>query len=227
METVLALEAAGVPASRVAMEVFAPELAGGKLDLVVDPPAEVVIELKYPRDARTGNPDTMTMGELARDFLRVAAVTAEDRWVVQLLHPRIIRYLRNVEARHGLAWTVAEGETLDFDPDVIAGLPGTAVAAIGSAALPHRVIATCEVAASIDDQLGLYAYRVAAPDTERPIPITNTITAPKDPEPSGRATRDGARREILASAARVLARSGRGTFTVKEIVADMHPNGTG
>jgi hypothetical protein len=72
METVLALEQAGVMASRPATEHFAPAFIGGELDLVMDPPDGVVVELKYPRDSRTGiSPDTMTLGELVRDFLRV------------------------------------------------------------------------------------------------------------------------------------------------------------
>jgi len=100
METVLALAGADVHAGRLAMEHLAPELEGGKLDLVIDPPHGVVIELKYPRDSRTGfSPDTMTLGELVRDFLRVAVVPAEQRWVVQVLNPRLQRYLTGLVDR--------------------------------------------------------------------------------------------------------------------------------
>ncbi|MDQ3476560.1 MAG: hypothetical protein M3492_09610, partial [Actinomycetota bacterium] len=61
METVLALDSVGVSARRLAAEYQAPALAGGKLDLILDPPGGVIIELKYPRDSRTGfSPDTMT-----------------------------------------------------------------------------------------------------------------------------------------------------------------------
>jgi hypothetical protein len=65
-ETVLALAESGVPASRLAVEVRAPQLAGGKLDLVVDPPGGTIIEFKYPRDSRSGiSPDTMNLRRIA------------------------------------------------------------------------------------------------------------------------------------------------------------------
>lgn len=57
----------------------------------------MVIELKYPRDSRSGiSPDTMTLGELLRDFLRVAAVPADQPWVVQILNPRLQRFLHEI-----------------------------------------------------------------------------------------------------------------------------------
>lgn len=165
METVLALEAAGVPASRLAAEVLAPQLPGWKLDLVVDPPAGVVIEFKYPRGSRTGvSPDTMTFGELVRDFLRVAIIDAGDRWVVQVLSPRLLGYLLRVKDRYPLHWTVTPGATLHLHPDAITGLPRTATRAVGNAAVPHLITARCVVSAAIDDGLGLYAYRVAPAD---------------------------------------------------------------
>jgi hypothetical protein len=75
--TVLALESLGVSPDRPAIEVLTPVLAGGKLDLTVDGSGGTVIELKYPRASRTGiSPDTMTLGELIRDFLLVAAALA-------------------------------------------------------------------------------------------------------------------------------------------------------
>jgi hypothetical protein len=41
----------------------------------------------------------MTLGELIRDFLRVAVVDAEDRWVVQVLQPELRRYLSRRQGR--------------------------------------------------------------------------------------------------------------------------------
>jgi hypothetical protein len=71
------LESLGVSPDRLAIEVLTPVLAGGKLDLTVDGSGGTVIELKYPRASRTGiSPDTMTLGELIRDFLLVAAALA-------------------------------------------------------------------------------------------------------------------------------------------------------
>ncbi|GAA3721308.1 hypothetical protein GCM10022399_42080 [Terrabacter ginsenosidimutans] len=67
METVLALGEHGVEPARLAAEVSAPALAGGKLDLAVDPPGGTVIELKCP----PGQPH----GDFARhhDLRRTAA----------------------------------------------------------------------------------------------------------------------------------------------------------
>ncbi len=91
-----------------------------------------VVELKYPRDSRTVfSPDTMTLGELVRDIRRVAAVPAEQGWVVQVLNPRLGRYLATLAGRYQLHWALHEGEALELDPQVLAGLPGTATAAIG------------------------------------------------------------------------------------------------
>ncbi len=74
-------------------------------DLVVDPPTGVVIELKYPRDSRSGiSPDPMTFGDLLRDFLQVAVVPAGDRWVVQVLNHRLTHYVKNAFGRYGLGW---------------------------------------------------------------------------------------------------------------------------
>jgi hypothetical protein len=164
METVLALASADVLPGRLAVEHLAPELAGGKLDLVLDPPDGVVVELKYPRDSRTGfSPDTMTLGELVRDFLRVAAVPAQQRWVVQVLNPRLVRYLAGLAARHQLHWALTEGDRLELHPLVLTRLPKTAITAMGRATLPETVTAHCTVVAPIGDDLALYGYIVDAP----------------------------------------------------------------
>ncbi|WP_369252419.1 hypothetical protein [Geodermatophilus amargosae] len=161
LETVLVLERFGVAPERLAVEVLAPELAGGKLDLVVDPPGGAVVELKYPRDSHTGiSPDTMTFGELLRDFLRVAVVPAGDRWVVQLLNERLARYVAGACLRHGLGWANAAGGTVTLPAPALAALPVTAGRAIGAAAVPGTVTATCAVLEPIGDGLSLYAFRV-------------------------------------------------------------------
>lgn len=111
MCAVLALEEVGVPPGDVSIEVFDPALRGGKVDLVVaGPGGRTVVELKYPRGSRSGiSPDTMTLGELLRDFLRVALVPAEDRWVVTVLGPPVRRYL----ARRGpTLWVDKPGQEL-------------------------------------------------------------------------------------------------------------------
>lgn len=230
LETVLALEASGVPGSRVAAEVFAPELTGGKLDLLVDPPGGAVIELKYPRGSRTGiSPDTMTFGELVRDFLRVAVVPAQSRWVVQVIEDRLGRYITGICDRHGLTWTTVPGERLVLPAEALAALPGTAVRAIGAAAAAGAVTATCVVATPAGDGLTLLGY-VVDPATTAVAGTARSPAAVPDGAPASApagATRDGARREILDAARSIVARSGRNAFTMPDVIAEMHRRGTG
>lgn len=226
METVLALAVAGVPAQRLDAEVFLPELAGGKLDLVVDPPAGIVIESKYPRGSRTGiNPDTMTFGELLRDFLRVAVVPAHQRWVVAVLDTRLVSYLQGVEKRHSLRWPVEQGAPLRLEPNALAGLPDTAKRAIGAFALGRPVTATCTVVATVIDELTLYAFSVEAAGPTMPVqplaPGQGDTPAPLE-APAGRT---GARSSIIASALRVMTLTGADTFTAADVIADMRANG--
>ncbi len=230
METVLALEAADVLPGRLAVEYRAPELSGGKLDLVLDPPSGCVVELKYPRDSRTGfSPDTMTLGELLRDFLRVAAVPAGDRWVVQLLNSRLQRYISGLQHRHGLAWPFRQDDKFALEPAVLAGLPATAVNAIGQAALQVVVRGRAEVVEQIDGELTLFAYRVndvgvvdegVAPQPQRP-PVSWPQESPAGSAQGSKARGGGARAEILDAVRRLTTRSGRSTFTVAEVVSEM------
>jgi hypothetical protein len=234
LETVLALGDRGVTADRLAAEVPVPVLGGGKLDLVVDPPGGVVIELKYPRDSRTGmSPDTMTFGELLRDFLRVAIVPADARWVVQVLNPRLVRYLDGACHRHGLHWPTVGGDVLELRPESLSALPGTATRAIGAVAGSATVTSTCAVVASVDDELTLYAHQVAAavasalsaaslPPAATP---TTALAAPLPQRSAG--TRDGARREILDAARSIVTRTGRNEFTIADVIAEMKRRGTG
>lgn len=225
METVLALGTAGVAPGRLGLEYIAPELGGGKLDLVIDPPDGVLVELKYPRDSRTGiSPDTMTLGELVRDFLRVAAVPAQQRWVVQVLNPRLARYLAGLAARLGLHWALEEGDELELHPDVIAGLPKTATTAIGRAAMPETVIGRCEVVAPIDGgRVTLYGYFVQARGVgpARPRPALD-VEASLQVEAPARMVREAtARFEILQAVDAITTRSGQPTFTLADVVHEL------
>src|SRR6266496_6290847 len=100
METILTLIEHGVSAGDLMVEYQPVELVGGKLDLVVDPPDGAVIEFKYPRDSRTGfSPDTMTLGELLRDFRRVASVPAREHWVRSEEHTSELQSRRDLVCR--------------------------------------------------------------------------------------------------------------------------------
>lgn len=230
METVLALEAADVLPGRLAVEYRVPELRGGKIDLVLDPPGGCIVELKYPRDSRTGfSPDTMTLGELVRDFLRVAAVPASDRWVVQVLNSRLQRFLAGLQHRHGLAWPLRQDDPVALEPVVLAGLPATAVNAIGAAALEAVVLGRAKVVEQIDGELTLFAYavdEVGVLDEGRTSLSEGRRSGLPQEAPAGAvqvatAVGRGARAEILDAVRRVTTRSGRSTFTLAEVVSEM------
>lgn len=228
--TVQALEATGVSPDRLAVEVPASPLAGGKLDLTVDGVTGTVIELKYPRGSRTGiSPDTMTLGELIRDFLRVAAVDAEDRWVVQVLQPELRRYLNRREA---LSWPSAVGQQLVLTRSVLEGLPKTARDAIGSLPWPLPLTATCAVAHPVDVDLALFAFRVAAPETwcvPAPLSAMEPTVAPPEAgvaAPVASRARGGARAEILTAINELVTRSGRAEVSILQVVDELRRQGS-
>ncbi len=225
METVLALDAVGVRGERLVIEYLAPQLQGGKLDLVLDPPEGAVVELKYPRDSRTGiSPDTMTLGELLRDFLRVSAVPARERWVVQVIGSRLLRYLQQVQRRRALRWTVTPGEDLLITPEALSVLPETATRSLGSVGRARAVTARCVLAAPVDQDLSLYAYAVALSSGSTGDWVPPYAEAGAGGIASDRTT--GARAEILQAIDDITTRSGRGTFTVAEVVSEMRRRGT-
>jgi hypothetical protein len=230
MCTVLALEDAGVAPGDMAIEVFDPILRGGKLDLVVGVPGEarVVVELKYPRGSRSGiSPDTMTLGELLRDFLRVAVVPAQDRWVVIVLAPELRRYL----ARRGTSvWVDEPGQVLVIERAMLEALPKTARDAIGALEWLLPVRATCVVAAPVDVDLALFAYRVEAPAadaTSGPLAFPTPIARVGPTPGRGPSVRAGtARAEILTAIQALASRSGRPDVTVQEVVDEMRRGGS-
>ena len=163
--TVFALEDAGVSASSMAVEVPDPALSGGKLDLVVgdEPTRRIVIELKFPRDARGPiSPDTMTLGELLRDFHRVARVDAGRRWVVQVIDDRLLRYLERVAERHPLVWVSEAGGRFVISGAVVGALPKTALDALRTWDVEVDVEADCRFSERVSDDLRLIAYEVVA-----------------------------------------------------------------
>jgi hypothetical protein len=128
--TVLELEERGIAAARMRPEYPVPAV-GGKVDLVIDDPPTAAIEFKFPRDSRSGiSPDTMTLGELLKDFYRLAYLEIPDGWVVQMLNDRMRRFLTR---RPELHWVWEKGEEFVFPQDLIDRLPLTA----------QRVFSTC------------------------------------------------------------------------------------
>lgn len=120
--TVVELQKAGIDAARMRPEHPVPAVAG-KLDLVIDDPPTVGIEFKFPRDSRTGpSPDPMTLGELLKDYFRLAHLDIAERWIIQVLNDRVRRYLAR---RSEMRWVWDAGEMLSIPPNLIATLPVT------------------------------------------------------------------------------------------------------
>lgn len=121
--TVLELERLGVTPECMRPEFQAPDV-GGKIDLVIDSPPTVAIEFKFPRDSRTGiSPDTMTLGELLKDFYRLAYLPIGERWIVQMVNDRLRRFL---DRRPELTWVWDEGGGLVLPAELLTRLPLTA-----------------------------------------------------------------------------------------------------
>lgn len=149
------VERAGIAAERVRFERRG-LIAGGAVDLVVDDPLEAAIEFKFPRDsASVGAADTMTHGEMLKDFYRVAALPSDvDRWVVLLIHRRLRGYL---ERRADPGWCFDVGQTFELSAGLADRLPATAGRLIG-AHVDASARFMCEFSFPVEE-LTLSAYR--------------------------------------------------------------------
>ncbi len=153
---ILGLEERGVSLADLRVEVIEP-LVDGKLDLVVGDPIQAAFELKFPRDSRTGiSPDTMTYGELLKDFYRLARLPAPNRWAVQLINDRLRRFL---ERRTDTAWTFVPGQTVHLPVGLPASLPPTARRCLPAWAATMSVDATCTAAHSAENST-LAVYQI-------------------------------------------------------------------
>ena len=171
----------------------------------------------------------MTLGELVRDFLRVAAVPAEGRWVVQVLNSRLQRYLSGLQHRSRAPLGAPTGRDIPSRAGGPRGTTATAGDAIGAAASEAVVPARAEVVEQIDSDLTLSAYTVDDVGTVDDGGTSRPKDAPKRLAPGelkrvGRVTTavgGGARAEILDAVRRLTTRSGRLTLTVAEVVPEM------
>lgn len=233
--TVLALGDRGVPPSALRAEVLAPELKGGKVDLAIDADPPAVVEFKFPRDpTNSGAADTMTLGEVLRDFYRLALLPVSERWVVLLLDARLLRYVRAAAQRYGLGWSDDLGAELTLT-SATDGLPKTARDALGAALPKMDVAASCLVAADAGPGLTLLAYRLQA-SSARPLvdmagaQVTGPSATPgarvEEVRPAAVIPASTARSEILEAVRAVVARSGRDVFTPLEIVTEMRKRGS-
>lgn len=153
--TIQELQLQGISPDRLRIEYRVSE-PPASLDLVIDDPPSVVIEFKFPRDA-TGMADTMTVGELLNDFIRLSQLTCEEAWAAHLVGPRLARHLRR---RSDVRWAQAPGETLTVTDDTVAALPQTARRMLFAWRARGSVMATCDEAQPAGDWT-LFTYRVA------------------------------------------------------------------
>ena len=157
---ITALELGGIPADEIRLEVIDKGI-GGKLDLVIGDPAEAVVELKFPRDSKSTSPDTMTLGELLRDFYRLARVDAQHRWAVQLISDRLRRFL---ERRTDVRWTFVEGSTFAIPAGTFERLPLTAQRSLPAWTHNMSVESECEAAIPLTGgTLAVYRLRTCQP----------------------------------------------------------------
>ncbi|MGB3442069.1 MAG: hypothetical protein WBA97_25260 [Actinophytocola sp.] len=217
-----ALVAAGVKAAWLRVEVPHPALKGARVDLAVwgDRPV-ALIELKYPREPNPANAAwTMTLGEVLKDFYRLATYPgAVDRVFIYVESAHLRRYMAGVASRHGVDLDV---DTVILRPAAITALPSTATGIIGPQSAAHQVTAHRLAQFPVDGGLRLAVYQVdpLAPAGD------DTLQLSSIPAAAGMA-RAGARREILDAIHAVLTRSGGDTFAPAEIIAEMSRRGTG
>lgn len=173
--TVIELQKRGVEAGRMRPEHPVPAVAG-KLDLVIDDPPTAGIEFKFPRDSRTGpSPDPMTLGELLKDYFRLAHLDIAERWIVQVLNDRMRRYLTR---RSEIRWVWESGEVLSIPADVIRTFPLTTQRVFSTANwMTHAAVGARSAGSYSFAGWTLTAYEVLA---QEPL-----VTPSPSPETSG------------------------------------------
>lgn len=137
---IVALGDQQVDASRIGVEHRVVEI--GSIDMVIDPPTPTAaVEFKFPRDPRVLNAaDTMTYGELLKDFYRLSRLAIPESWVVQVVPDRLGRYL---ERRTEVRWPAAQGDAFRIDVGTVARLPLTARRLLPEWAEALSVVTSC------------------------------------------------------------------------------------
>lgn len=214
---------AGVDVAELRVEAPHPVLKGSRIDLLIGrgQPA-ALIEFKYPREPNPANAAwTMTLGEVLKDFYRLATYPGPvGRVFVYVESDHLRRYMTRAAVRHGIG---LHGDTVTLRSAEIARLPATASGIIGRELATHQVTAQRIALLPVDDTLRIAVYQVEP--ANRLADVRGVIAA--EPALTSRVTRDGARREILDAIRAVLVRSGGDTFTPAEIVTEMARRGTG
>lgn len=101
----VALVDAGADAAGLSVEAPHPVLKGSRVDLVVaHPEGGALVEFKFPREPDENNAAwTMTLGEVLKDFYRLASYPGEeDRLFVYVESSRLRAYMARAARRYGL-----------------------------------------------------------------------------------------------------------------------------
>ena len=161
---IVALGEAGIPIRQLRTEATVPGI--GPIDLVIGEPPIWQIELKFPRDPTVKNaPDTMTTGELLRDFARLAGCpSSEGGMAIQVIPDRLRDHLTR---RRDVRWAWTPNEVILLSPALLDALPKTARGAIGLARLEEEIGACCIYSGHTAD-LSLLAYTIP-PSRQPPV----------------------------------------------------------
>lgn len=161
--TIKALTGQGVPPGILEVEWRSPGLRDA-VDLVITRDPRVAIEFKYPREPRETNaPWTQHLGEILKDFYRLAYMPTnfDQRWCVQLLSPRVQRYLAGVDEKYGVHIAQHPGEITTLRPNAVQALPATATRMLTRWRDDARPIqARCVHSLKIGPELSLLVHHV-------------------------------------------------------------------
>ncbi len=171
--TIKSLVAQGVPTNEMESEWRRPGVPDS-VDLVVTQSPRAAVEFKYPREPRDTNAAwTQHLGELLKDFYRLAHMPRDfdERWCVQLVSPRVQRYLNGVGDRYGVRIAEHPGHMTEMRVEAIRGLPATATGRLtrwlgDGGSIRARCVGAYEVG-----ELRLMVHDVERPVLALPSPI--------------------------------------------------------
>ncbi len=155
----------GTPPTAIRTEVRIPNI--GAIDLEFGESSKTLVELKFPRDPTNfGAADTMTLGELIKDFYKVAKGDDRGGVIIQMTDERLRRYLGR-RTRPEPVWRFNPGTFMTFTPTSVDALPKSAkTPSLVSLAERGELIARCFSANRIHNWL-LVAWSVSAVEAPR------------------------------------------------------------
>lgn len=166
--TIKVLVAQGVPADYLHSEWRRPGVVDA-VDLVIMQDPCAAIEFKYPREPREMNAAwTQHLGELLKDFYRLAHMppSFEERWCVQLLTPRVQKYLSGVTDRHGIQIAQQPGQMTVLQMSALEALPATATGKLTRWMNDDLTVqARCVGSYSVGGELQLLIHDVQQPES--------------------------------------------------------------